>query len=120
VLAVFGSHYGICCKSNLQFHHPISNGNKIRSGAQREMGLHLPEWLNKALGLERSEKPPSDIGEVVEGVTPHSHCQRCEKAITLGKRFCSEVCKRGEGRKGPSSLVWIIILMLLMLLLFSR
>jgi predicted nucleic acid-binding Zn ribbon protein len=81
--------------------------------------LALSEWLNKIFGRGGSgEKPPSDLGDVIEGVTPHSHCERCGKAITLGKRYCSTVCKRGEGKGPASSLFWIILLIMLMLLLW--
>jgi predicted nucleic acid-binding Zn ribbon protein len=80
----------------------------------------LSELFNKMFGREASEKLPSDVGVVVEGVTSHSHCLRCGKAITPGTAFCSEVCKRGQRKKGQSYF-WIILLMMLMLLfLFNR
>jgi len=79
----------------------------------------LSEWLQKILGGPRKE-PPLELGDLVEGVTPHSHCERCGKAITLGRRFCSEVCKRGEGKGGMSSFIWIILLMMLLMLLLGR
>jgi len=72
--------------------------------------------LNRVLGSQK--KAPSDLGEVVEGVPAHSHCERCGKAITLGKRYCSDICKRGEGRGPGSTLFWIILLLMLMMLLW--
>ena len=83
--------------------------------------LVLSEWLNKILGRESREgKPPSDVGSVVEGVTPHSHCEKCGKAIAIGKRYCSDICKRGEGKGAGSMLFWMILLLILMMLLWSR
>lgn len=82
----------------------------------------MSELLRKILGVKPSgtpEAPPSDLGDVVEGVTPHSHCRKCAKAITLGKTFCSAVCKGGEKKKGSSSFFWIIMLMMLMLLMLN-
>jgi len=81
--------------------------------------LSLSEWLRKILGGPQKE-PSLDLGDLVEGVAPHSHCERCGKAITLGRRFCSEVCKRGEGKGGISSFFWIILLMMLLMLLLGR
>lgn len=86
---------------------------------QRARMSGLSEWLQKILGGPRKE-PPLELGDLVEGVTPHSHCERCGKAITLGRRFCSEVCKRGEGKGGMSSFIWIILLMMLLMLLLGR
>jgi predicted nucleic acid-binding Zn ribbon protein len=83
--------------------------------------LVLSEWLNRILGRESREgKPPSDVGNVVEGVTPHSHCERCGKAIEIGKRYCSDICKRGERKGSGSMLFWMILLLILMMLLWSR
>jgi len=80
----------------------------------------LSERLRKMLGGGPRKEPSVDLGDLVEGVTPHSHCERCGKAITLGKRFCSEVCKRGEGRGGISTLFWIFLLLMLLMLLWGR
>jgi len=88
--------------------------------------LVLSEWLNRILGRESREgKSPSDVGNVVEGVTPHSHCERCGKAITIGSararaRYCSDICKRGEGKGSGSMLFWMILLLILMMFLWSR
>lgn len=78
----------------------------------------MSELLRKILG--GGKEAPSELGGPVEGVTPHSHCERCGKAITLGKRFCSEICKRGGGRGGVSSLFWIMLLFLLLMLMLGR
>jgi len=80
----------------------------------------LSDWLRKMLGGGPAKESLSDLGALIEGVTPHSHCERCGKAITLGKRFCSELCKRGEGRGGMSSLFWIFLLLMLLMLMWGR
>jgi predicted nucleic acid-binding Zn ribbon protein len=79
----------------------------------------VSDWLRRILGGGPAREP-SDLGTVIEGVTPHSHCERCGKAITLGKRFCSESCKRGEGRGGMSSLFWMFLLLMLLMLMLGR
>jgi len=81
--------------------------------------LTLSDWLRKMLGGGPT-KEPSDLGTPIEGVAPHSHCEKCGKAITLGKRFCSELCKRGEGKGGMSSLFWIFLLLMLLMLMWGR
>ncbi len=80
----------------------------------------MSDLLRKILGGSPKKDTSRDLGDLVEGVTPHSHCERCGKAITLGRRFCSQVCKRGEGKGAASTIFWIILLLMLLMLLWAR